>query len=66
MQNPSGSGGGTQHDVCRPDGRSGGVRPEEGDDPGAPVLGQKAVVACADFGKFQAKSRRAAKATGPN
>jgi hypothetical protein len=38
----------------------------EGDDPGWPMLGQKSPVAWANFGKFQAKSRRAAKATGPN
>jgi hypothetical protein len=45
---------------------SGDIRPEEGDDLGGPVLGQKAAVAWADFGKFQRKLRRAAKAIGPN
>jgi hypothetical protein len=50
-------------------GRMGGavaLEPEEGDDPGGLVLGQKATVAWADFRKFQGKSRRAAMATGPN
>jgi hypothetical protein len=59
-------GGDAQHDGSRPDGWSGGVGLEEGDDPGGPVLGQKDAVAWADFRKFQGKSRRAAKATGPN
>jgi hypothetical protein len=61
-----GCGDDAQHAGSRSDGRSGGVRPEEGDDPGGPVQGQKATVAWANFGKFQGKSRRAAKATGPN
>jgi hypothetical protein len=47
-------------------GRSGGVGLEEGDDPGGPVLGRKAAVAWANFGKFQGKWRRPAKATGLN
>jgi hypothetical protein len=45
---------------------SGDIKPAEGDDLGGPVLGRKASMAWADFGKFQRKSRRAAKAIGPN
>jgi hypothetical protein len=40
-------------------------RPEEGETPGGSVLGRKAAVAWADFGKFERKSRWAAKATEP-
>jgi hypothetical protein len=40
--------------------------PEEGETSGGSVLGRKAAVAWADFGKFERKSRRAAKATRPN
>jgi hypothetical protein len=61
-----GGGGSDQHDGSLPDGRSGGVGPEEGDDPDGPVRGRNAAVAWANFRKFQGKSRLAAKATRPN
>jgi hypothetical protein len=61
-----GGGGWRLHDSSRPNGQSGVVRPEEGDDLGGPMLSQKVAVAWADFGKFHGKLRRATKATGPN
>jgi hypothetical protein len=62
----SGGGASAEHDGSRSDGWSSGVKPEEGDDPGGPVLGRMAAVTWADFKKFHGKSRQAAKATRPN
>jgi hypothetical protein len=61
-----GGGASAEHDGSRSDGWSSGVKPEEGDDPGGPVLGRMAAVTWADFKKFHGKSRQAAKATRPN
>jgi hypothetical protein len=41
-------------------------RREEGETPGEPVLGRKAVMAWADFMEFQRESRWPTKATGLN
>jgi hypothetical protein len=41
-------------------------RREEGETPGEPVLGRKAVMAWADFMEFQRESRCPTKATGLN